>query len=247
LFSTTSSIAGIQGDINNDGVIDLTEAIYSLQVSAGLYPNVSPSCVLSGKGSWVSGTHYVTCDVVLRNEVHYICTDEHTSTAEFQNDISKWRQFALKGDPGPIGGNDTQLTYNNKGQAAGTTITYDKSAEELNMRGVRITNLASPVNSEDAATKSYIDDKVATLPVLKNIQRGEKLTPQNSFSDSYLISIEPVVESQSYLIVSCAFTGTTSRNCSSTIRFVDSDTIQIYYSSDYASPKLINWQVIEFK
>ncbi len=248
LFSTTSSFAGVQGDVNNDGVIDLAEAIYSLQVSAGFHPDVSPSCVLRGKGSWVSGINYVECDVVLQDEVHYICTEEHTSTAVFLNDISKWRQLALQGEPGPVGGNDAQLIYNNNGQAAGTTITYNQNTEKLNMRGVRITNLASPVNSEDAATKSYIDDKLATLPVLKNIQRGEKITPQNEFSGNYLISIEPVNQNQSYLLVSCSFTAATSSNCSSTIRFDDNDneTIQVYYSSDNARPKLINWQVVEF-
>lgn len=41
--------AGIVGDINNDAHIDLTEAIYALQVSAGAYPDIASSCQLEGK------------------------------------------------------------------------------------------------------------------------------------------------------------------------------------------------------
>ena len=61
--------AGIVGDINNDGKIDLTEAIYALQVGSNVYPNLPLSCILAGRGPWVAGTNYLSCDVV----EHHTC------------------------------------------------------------------------------------------------------------------------------------------------------------------------------
>jgi len=72
MFCGTLS-AGIVGDINNDGKIDLGEAIYALQVAAGLYPNLDHSCLLVGKGSWATGASYNQCDVVEHNGSHYSC------------------------------------------------------------------------------------------------------------------------------------------------------------------------------
>ena len=54
LFPLSASSA-IQGDINDDGRIDATEAIFALQVTAGLYPgqcpNLLPSFPRKGLGS----------------------------------------------------------------------------------------------------------------------------------------------------------------------------------------------------
>ena len=43
---TPGTMAGVVGDINNDGKIDLQEAIYALQVASGVYPSLDPSLVL---------------------------------------------------------------------------------------------------------------------------------------------------------------------------------------------------------
>ena len=56
--------AGTVGDINNDGKVDLAEAIYALQVASGVYPSLDSSCLLVGKGNWDSGENYNPCDVV---------------------------------------------------------------------------------------------------------------------------------------------------------------------------------------
>ena len=74
LFPLSASSA-IQGDINNDGRIDTSEAIYALQVAAGLYPGVSTSCLLSGKGDWSTSTVYGECDVVSFGGENYVCNE----------------------------------------------------------------------------------------------------------------------------------------------------------------------------
>ena len=61
----STSFAGIVGDINNDGHIDLSEAVYALRVASGVYPHLNPSCVLTGKNDWIAGEDYVECDVVI--------------------------------------------------------------------------------------------------------------------------------------------------------------------------------------
>ena len=55
IFSSQIALAGTVGDINNDGKIDLTEAVYALQVASGLYPALDPSCLLVGRGDWSDG------------------------------------------------------------------------------------------------------------------------------------------------------------------------------------------------
>ncbi len=101
IFSPLSAESAIQGDINNDGSIDTSEAIYALQVAAGLYPSVSTSCLLSGKGNWSPNTEYVECDVVSSGGENYVCNTSHTSLpGEFDNDITNWDLLSLKGEPG---------------------------------------------------------------------------------------------------------------------------------------------------
>ncbi len=46
LFFPSSPRSAIVGDIDSNGQIDLSEAIYALQVASGLYPDVSTSCLL---------------------------------------------------------------------------------------------------------------------------------------------------------------------------------------------------------
>lgn len=96
-----SADSAIQGDINNDGRIDTSEAIYALQVASGVYPGVSTSCLLSGKGDWSTNTEYVECDVVFSDGENYVCNTSHTSPATvFGDDITNWDLLSLKGDIG---------------------------------------------------------------------------------------------------------------------------------------------------
>ena len=113
LLFALSANSAIQGDINNDGRIDTSEAIYALQVAAGLYPGVSTSCLLSGEGDWSTNTEYVECDVVSSNGENYVCNTSHTSPASvFGDDITNWDLLSLKGDKGDEGesGSDAEKT-----------------------------------------------------------------------------------------------------------------------------------------
>jgi len=104
ILSPLTADSAVQGDINGDGKIDTTEAIYALQVSAGLYPGVSTSCLLSGKGDWSSSIAYVECDVVFSSGENYVCNTSHTpSTDYFGDDAEYWDLLSLKGEKGDTG------------------------------------------------------------------------------------------------------------------------------------------------
>jgi hypothetical protein len=97
--ASTTSFAAIVGDINHDGKIDLTEAMYALQVSAGAYPNLDPSFQLVGKGAWSSGADYVECDVVTEDGSTYACNADHTSGV-FNDDLTSWNLLTTQGPQG---------------------------------------------------------------------------------------------------------------------------------------------------
>jgi hypothetical protein len=88
--------SGTVGDINNDGKVDLTEAIYALQVASGGYPSIKPSCQLVGKGSWSAGTDYQECDVVTTSDKSYACTNSHTSSVDFSIDSANWQLLSIQ-------------------------------------------------------------------------------------------------------------------------------------------------------
>lgn len=100
---TGNLIAGIVGDIDGDGTIDLREAIYALQVSSGAYPDIPHSCELTGEGTWAL-VDYSSCDVVEHSGDHYVCSDNIVCSSTAVPGISnKWVVLALQGDVGPQG------------------------------------------------------------------------------------------------------------------------------------------------
>jgi len=119
MISLPSAVdSAVQGDINSDGIIDASEAIYALQVSSGIYPNVKTSCLLSGKGEWVTANAYLECDVVSFNNQNYVCNFSHTSTgAELLGQASYWDLLTLKGDQGPTGLTGVQGPQGSSGPA----------------------------------------------------------------------------------------------------------------------------------
>ena len=86
----------VVGDIDGNGKIDLSEAIYALQVAAGHYSNVSSSCQLAGKGDWLGSIDYIECDVVKADGSYYICSTNHYSSADFTTDSANWTMLALQ-------------------------------------------------------------------------------------------------------------------------------------------------------
>jgi hypothetical protein len=79
LFGLGIPGAGIRGDIDHNGEIDLAEAKYAWQVARGGYPGLPVSCILIGKGTWAEGKTYRICDVVDYKGAKYACVKAHRS------------------------------------------------------------------------------------------------------------------------------------------------------------------------
>lgn len=103
LFPLTVA-AGVLGDLNGDGHVDITEALYALQIASGHHPGLPDSCAITGYGDWTAGQNYNACDVVFLDGSFYICSQSHLSSAANNppND-TYWANLALKGDTGPPG------------------------------------------------------------------------------------------------------------------------------------------------
>ncbi len=114
--------SGVLGDINNDGKVDTVEAIYSLQVSAGVYPSVPASCLLNGRGNWTSDIGYVVCDVVTFDEKQYVCKTTHSSTGSLESDSDYWELLVLKGEKGDTGDTGSQGLKGDKGDKGDTGV-----------------------------------------------------------------------------------------------------------------------------
>jgi len=92
--------AGIVGDIDADGTITPTEAIYALQVAAGGYSSLPSSCLLEGRGAWSKDKDYQACDVVQFDNFHYACRTTHTSSTENQPpDETHWTLLTISPFP----------------------------------------------------------------------------------------------------------------------------------------------------
>lgn len=118
ILSSSYANSHVVGDINDDGKIDTSEAIFGLQVAAGLYPAVTPSCLLSGKGNWITSTIYTECDVVTSAGESYVCNTSHLSSkGGFGDDEAKWDLLSLKGDKGDPGTDGAIPTVYSSGHA----------------------------------------------------------------------------------------------------------------------------------
>jgi hypothetical protein len=118
MLYTNISFAGIVGDTNGDGVVDITEALYTLKIAAGNIPDLPDSCAITGYGLWEIEKLYQTCDVVQNDGSFYICIQSHTSSAlnsPFNENV--WAILALQGETGVQGPQGEQGTQGLKGDA----------------------------------------------------------------------------------------------------------------------------------
>lgn len=118
IFSSQIALAGTVGDINNDGKIDLTEAVYALQVASGLYPALDPSCLLVGRGDWSDGQNYRECDVVAYGGRNYVCIMDHQALLRTREppDERYWNSLSIQDPQGPQGETGPQGPQGLQGQ-----------------------------------------------------------------------------------------------------------------------------------
>jgi hypothetical protein len=165
LLCLGTASGGIIGDINNDGKVDLAEALYALQIAAGIHPDMPSSCVVVGRGDWKAGASYKQCDVVKHDGSYYICTQSHISTKlNCPPDTSLWAVLALKGDPGPQGEQGPpgpEVAYPNRllvGPSGGdyTSIQAALNAIEPTADGHFIIEVAPGEYTESVRMKSFV-------------------------------------------------------------------------------------------
>ncbi|MEW6428413.1 MAG: glycosyl hydrolase family 28-related protein [Thermodesulfobacteriota bacterium] len=129
LVAASPAAANTVGDISGDGKIDLTEAVYALRVSAGVYPGLDPSCILTGRNQWAAGAAYRECDVVSHANATFVCLQPHTSTTGANEPplATHWLRLDLKGDKGEVGPGCWDLNGDQN---------CDHGREDTNMDGV---------------------------------------------------------------------------------------------------------------
>lgn len=186
-FSSTVT-AGIIGDIDNDGQISLTEAIYALQVSSGAYPNLNTSCQLTGRGGWSSAVAYNECDVITYDGSMYACNTAHTS-ASFISDQSNW---SLLTQAEPVAGINKQVIFNDNGMASGAEIYFDKTSEKIGVgTDTPVASLHILKESPDnASLRLETPGNTTSSNIIGRKAGGSKSSPEPVVDEFTLLGIE---------------------------------------------------------
>ncbi len=167
LWFANTLVAGTVGDINNDGKIDLSEAVYALQVASGAYPSLSTSCQLEGEGVWTATTYY-ECDVVSHNDLHHVCNDSTTCLPGDEPGVSsKWIPLVLQGPPGDLGpqgikGDDGPTGPQGEQGVAGPTGPQGSP-------GPTVTSVAICISSPDTGQCSCSGTTISRTTARKNV------------------------------------------------------------------------------
>jgi hypothetical protein len=104
LCSTGTPKAGMLGDVDNDGDVDITEAVHALRITSGSQSPIPVSYVMVWRGSWAENESYEMYDAVQHKGSSYICVQQHTSAeANCPPDMNMWNVLALEGEKGPEG------------------------------------------------------------------------------------------------------------------------------------------------
>lgn len=160
-FTARSLSAAVFGDINNDGKVDMREAIYALQVSSGMYSELSDSCLLFGRGAWSDGEAYNACDVVERGGLTYACLQSHTASAGIYEppDPVHWTLLTTTGPQGPKG-DKGDIGATGPAGLPGTTIWAEGASQVTTAANVGIgtTNPARRLHLADAMRLEPISD-----------------------------------------------------------------------------------------
>ena len=104
LLNPSYSNSGLLGDIDKDGKIGLSEAVYALQVTSGITPALTSSYVITWKGTWAANQSYQLYDAVQFNGSSYLCLQNHTSSVSNEPPyLNVWDILALQGSTGLTG------------------------------------------------------------------------------------------------------------------------------------------------
>jgi len=97
--------ARILGDVNGDNKVDMTEAVYALQVSGNIEHEILTTYGMVWKGSWEisPNENYRKDDIVQHNGSTYICVTNHSPSENNSPPSNFWNLIALKGEQGEQG------------------------------------------------------------------------------------------------------------------------------------------------
>ncbi|QTA86159.1 Collagen triple helix repeat-containing protein [Desulfonema magnum] len=147
--------AGLLGDVNYDGKIDVTEAVNALRIATGDSSLSPDSYVIIQRGEWQTKENYSEYDVVQYKGVSYICIADHISSGKnkppkgetwsifnetlppahewedtslkFQNPDGTWGELVnLKGDTGDAGIQGPKGEPGDKGELGDTGLQGEK-------------------------------------------------------------------------------------------------------------------------
>jgi hypothetical protein len=128
--------AGMMGDVDNDGDVDITEAVHALRVTSGAQSSIPVSYVMVWRGSWAESEQYAMYDAVQHEGSSYICVQSHTSEASnCPPDMAMWNVLALEGDKGEVGDKGDKPTH----EWSGTELRFENPdgswGSYVNLRG----------------------------------------------------------------------------------------------------------------
>lgn len=79
LFRSEEGIAGVAGDVDNDGRVGVSEAVYALQVASQLKTELPELTSVVWKAAWKPDEEYQKYDAVEYGGSVYVCIENHAS------------------------------------------------------------------------------------------------------------------------------------------------------------------------
>jgi hypothetical protein len=108
-----------------------------------------------------------------------------------------------------LGFNTSTISFTNVAQSNGTIYLAPKGTGSVDVSSATITNLATPVNSTDAANKTYVDTAVKTAPLALYVNVGSQTNTQ--IGSGVLTAIFPPTDHQNGTIARVAGSDGTNR------------------------------------